>query len=38
MQSSYLVELAKYAAQHGVAATLRHHEPKYTGLKESTAS
>ena len=31
------IELAKYFAQHGVAATLRHHAPKYPSLKESTA-
>ena len=30
------IELAKYAAQHGVAATLRHYAPKHPGLKEST--
>ena len=30
------IELAKYAAQHGVVATLRHYAPKYPGLKEST--
>ena len=30
------IELAKYAAQHGVAATLKHYAPKYLGLKEST--
>ena len=30
------IELAKYAAQHEVAATLRHYAPKYPGLKEST--
>ena len=30
------IELAKYAAQHGVMATLRHYVPKHPGLKEST--
>ena len=30
------IELAKYAAQHGVAATLKHYAPKYLGLKEIT--
>ena len=30
------IELAKYAAQHGIVATLRHHAPKHPGLKEST--
>ena len=30
------IELAKYATQHGVAATLKRHAPKYSGLKKST--
>ena len=30
------IELAKYAAQHGIMATLRHYAPKHPGLKEST--
>ena len=30
------IELAKYAAQHGIMATLRHYVPKHPGLKEST--
>ena len=27
------IELVKYAAQGGVVATLKHHAPKYSGLK-----
>lgn len=30
------IELAKYAAQHGVVATLKCYTPKYPELKEST--
>ena len=30
------IELAKYAAQHGVMATLRHYAPKHSELRDST--